>query len=400
MTRGPAPRIALLAALAFLGSCGGGGGAGGTRSCDPPGNYPVGVYRGPQLALPTPTSMTIAWTTTTSVIGAVEYGATSGYGSSVVESSPTTSHQISVSPLSPATTYHYRIDDAAAPAGGDHTFTTPPSSAATTARFAVIGDSGTGCPEEYDAIARIAAFGPDFVLGTGDMAYFDGTPFEVHFRYTIPFAPLSEAVPVFPCLGNHDVSTANGQPFLDAIVLPTNLADGTEHYYSFDWGPCHVVALDSNQDASVGSLQRAWLDTDLASSSAAWKFVFFHHPPYSSSSHGSELALRAALGPVFDARHVDVVFNGHDHDYERTYPMLASVATDAVEEPDFVSPAGTVYVVTGGGGQDLYPSGTSSFTAFSRSVHHVVQADVVGNVLTITALQIDGTILDRMSITK
>jgi hypothetical protein len=302
--------------------------------------------------------------------------------------------------LSPATTYHYRLRHDGVGIGGDHALTTPPSGGAAPVRFAVIGDSGTGCPEEYDAVARIRSFGPDFVLGTGDMAYESGTAAEVRTRFTVPFAPLLASVPVFPSLGNHDAATADGQPLLDALVLPTNAADGTERYYAFDWGPCHVVALDSNQDLSAASLQRAWLDQDLAASDAAWTFVFFHHPPYSSSSHGSDLALRASLGPVFDAHHVDVVFNGHDHDYERTYPMLAGGATDVAEEPAYVAPAGTVYVVTGGGGRGLYPSGTSSFTASSRSAFHVVVVDVSGGTLTLTSLALDASVLDRATITK
>src|SRR5204862_4503071 len=98
----------------------------------------------------------------------------------------------------------------------------------------------------------------------------------------------------------------------------------------------------------------------------------------SSSRHGSRPDLQASLGPVFEGRHVDVVFNGHDHDYERTFPMVGTTPTDTAMEPDYVSPAGPVFVVSGGGGNDLYTSGTSVFTAKSESVHHVTVVDVAG----------------------
>ena len=216
----------------------------------------------------------------------------------------------------------------------------------------------------------------------------------------MPFAPVFATTPAYAVIGNHDFEANNGQPLLDAMVLPTNTADGTERFYSFDWGNCHVAALDSSTTTAPGSPQATWLDADLAASTATWKFVVFHFPLYSSSHHGSNLEVRANLEPILNARHVDIVFNGHDHDYERSYPMLAGAATDVGSEPNYVDPQGTIYIVTGGGGQTLYPSGTSSFTATSASVHHVTQVDIVGSQLTLQAVQSDGTVLDTMTITK
>jgi hypothetical protein len=128
--------------------------------------------------------------------------------------------------------------------------------------------------------------------------------------------------------------------------------------------------------------------------------VYFHHPAYSSSSHGSTPSVDAELVPLFDAHGVDLVFNGHDHDYERTHPMLAGAPTSTTGGPADLDPSGTIYVVTGGGGKDLYPAGTNAFTAFSISAFHALAVDVAGGTLSVTAIRDDGATLDTFSITK
>ena len=78
-------------------------------------------------------------------------------------------------------------------------------------------------------------------------------------------------------------------------------------------------ALDRNH---VDRAQLAWLDTELAKSEDAWKFVFFHQPMYSSGArHGSNLPLRNALEPILVKHGVAAVFAGHDHFYERVKPQ-------------------------------------------------------------------------------
>lgn len=352
------------------------------------------------VARPFPDAVTIAFWSEASAVGSLEWGPTASYGSAVADPSPRTKHALVASGLSPATTYHYRILLGGTAAGLDHAFSTPPSSTTAPVRFVVLGDTGTGCAQEYAAIAKAAEQAPDFVLDTGDVAYDSGTANQVQSRFVVPFADLAATTPVFPVIGNHDADSAGGQPLLDAVVLPANAADPAGHYYSFDWGACHVIALDSNRSTAVGSAQDSWLASDLAAASAPWTFAFFHHPVYSSSSHGSTPALQRDLVPRFDAAGLDVAFSGHDHDYERTFPMRAGAPVDVAMEPDYVGPGATVYVVTGGGGKDLYAAGTSAFTAFSVSTFHVTLVEVAGPTLTLTAIGTEGTVLDRATITK
>jgi len=96
--------------------------------------------------------------------------------------------------------------------------------------------------------------------------------------------------------------------------------------------------------------------------------VAFHDTIYSSGSHGSDLTVRANLVPLFDKYGVDMVFMGDDHDYERTKPQRNNV----VVQPG----AGTVYVTTGGGGDQLRPVGSSTFTAYAESAFHFTRVTV------------------------
>ena len=123
-------------------------------------------------------------------------------------------------------------------------------------------------------------------------------------------------------------------------------------------------------------------------------------PALPAKQHGSDLDVRANLCPLLDRYGVDLVFSGHDHNYERTLPMLGGLVVDAGQDPDFIDPAGPIYVVTAGGGKDLYPNVRSDYTAYSESSFHFALIDVDGSDLTLTAVGAGGGILDRITITK
>ena len=129
-----------------------------------------------------------------------------------------------------------------------------------------------------------------------------------------------------------------------------------------------------------------WLENDLAQTRQPWKVVFFHAPFYTSGAHGFDPEvpqLRAALEPLFIQHGVDVVFNGHDHDYER------SVAH------------GVVYIVTGGGGATLYPQVLPNpASVYFTSTHHSVLVNVNGPTLSVSGVRSDGARFDEFSLHK
>ena len=98
--------------------------------------------------------------------------------------------------------------------------------------------------------------------------------------------------------------------------LPQGVHTPRHSYYDFRRGPVHLFALDSDRAQSEpASLveQQEWLQARLADSDAPWKFVYFHHPAYSSGPHGPHPLMQWP----FAQWGADAVFQGHDHNYER-----------------------------------------------------------------------------------
>jgi len=204
----------------------------------------------------------------------------------------------------------------------------------------------------------------------------------------------------FPSEGNHDSrpTNNNGAAYLDLFALPRNGAsasypDHAERYYSYDYGPVHFVALDTEfafQDVSRRAEQVAWLDADLAGTSQPWKVVYFHRSPYSAGGeHGSDLEVRAAFGPLFERHGVQLVVSAHEHIYERSKPWMEGTSGSPV-----------TYIVTGGGGGPLYPAGTDAWTAFSASRHHYLRATADTCTLRVEAVGLTGSTFDSTSLSR
>jgi tartrate-resistant acid phosphatase type 5 len=209
-------------------------------------------------------------------------------------------------------------------------------------RFAVIGDYGSGNRNEEDVANLIKSWSPDFIITTGDNNYPSGQASTIDHRigqffhgYIYPYSGVygegAAQNRFFPTLGNHDWMAPGAQPYLDYFTLP-----GNERYYDFIWGPVQFFAVDSdsNEPDSVSrkGVQANWLKEQLAASSAIWKIVYMHQPPYSSGLHGS---IDWARWP-YKSWGANAVLGGHDHDYER---LLID---------------GLPYFVNGLGGGDIY----------------------------------------------
>ena len=250
---------------------------------------------------------------------------------------------------------------------------TPTSS---TVRFAAVGDIGDGSNRPALVANAILAGHRerplDLILLLGDIIYPDGDVAEIA-KFREPYAPLiAEDLEMHVALGNHDIQT-DRDAFMDAFDMPAR-------WYTFVRGPVQFFALDSSRGVIEGA-QRSWLDRALARSRARWKVVFMHVPMFSSGIHGNNLALQQALQPLFDRYDVSLALAGHDHNYERTQPIL-----------------GTVYVVSGGG---CCPrsTGSQSFTARALTGLHFVVVEAGEDALHIEAFDPEGKSLDRVTLT-
>lgn len=242
--------------------------------------------------------------------------------------------------------------------------------------FAVIGDAGTGGTDQFRVARQLAeTYRRDpygLLLTVGDNVYGGDVVDRAKDVIDKPYKPLFDAGVEFrPSLGNHDVDDSDDLlETLETLGMP-------DRYYNFTEGPIDFFALDSNW---MSGAQMNWLREGLGCSDSQWQVVYMHHPLYSSGKHGSHTSLRDALEPLLVEAGADIVFSGHDHDYERSTPQH-----------------GVVHVVTGGAGH-LRDVGASEFTVVSKSELHFVLVEVTENSMDIKAINVDGVVIDSFSI--
>jgi hypothetical protein len=329
-----------------------------------------------------------------------------GGGRTAVAQTSGTDHALVLEGLPAATSVPYRVevDGAVAAEGVVRTPGAPATAAGRQAVLGVLGDFGTQGPIEHANVARLVERGVHAVLTVGDNAYPDGAPEDWDPALFRPLAPLLARATFWPVPGDHEYITPFAQAYLDAFVLPAG-PDG-ERYYSFDWGDVHVVALDSNclspLDAATAGCTAAsmlaWLDEDLAASRAPWKIALMHRPALATGRYGSFAAVQSALVPRFQEHGVDLVLQGHNHLYERTWPTRdgAPVATD------YDRRAAPVYVTAGGGGDWLYDFElpAAPWTAYREKTDQHLVLTVDGGSLKVESVRSNGTVHDSFTITK
>jgi predicted phosphodiesterase len=179
-------------------------------------------------------------------------------------------------------------------------------------KFGVIGDMGTGGTSQHETAKTLTSvrqgFPFSFVITLGDNIY--GSRDYVS-KFERPYqALLAAKVQFYASLGNHDDQN-------ERFYKNYNM-DG-KRYYTFEKGNVKFFVLDSTL---MDKLQLDWIDQALEASGSEWKIAYFHHPLYSTGrAHGPSLDLRSALEPLFVKHGVDVVFNGHEHFYQRIKPQ-------------------------------------------------------------------------------
>jgi acid phosphatase type 7 len=346
-------------------------------------------------------------------------------------------------------------------------------------RFVAIGDIGAGSANQKSAATQIFNSNPDFVAITGDIVYERGLASEYDTRFW-PIYNSNKIDSGFPMMkstlfvgapGNHDTDTRDLDKYPDALSyyyfwnqplngpvgkegsagLPVVAGNETNKQaflmaagknfpsmtnFSFDYGNAHWTIVDSNpyMDWTDSTLVK-WVADDLAKAKdATWRFVMYHHPGFNSAREHYEQQHMRLLSPIFEKGNVDIVFNGHVHNYQRTYPIRfkkdkngtllmggkdnKSVRGRVVNgawklDKSFdgkinTTPQGIIYIVTGAGGQELYnpeqnddPDTWQKFTdKFKSTEHSFTVADVDGKTLVVRQISADGKELDSFKIVK
>jgi predicted phosphodiesterase len=243
--------------------------------------------------------------------------------------------------------------------------------------IAVYGDTRSDHTAHQQVANLIVAAEPAVVFHTGDLVNNGNNPGDWTIFNSIA-GPLMTGAEYFPTLGNHEYQS---QLYFDNFNLPNN-----EQWYSVERNKIHFIVLNTSVSIDEGSEQYRWLDSNLAAVSDTVEFIaaVFHYPPYSSGAHAEdEVGLRESIVPLFQQCGVDIVFNGHDHNYERLHC------------------GGITYVVTGGGGAPL--RGQARVTECSEiflSTHHYCQVQRVGSRMYVRVYDLDSEVIDEFEIEK
>ncbi|XBI95631.1 hypothetical protein VPH35_032052 [Triticum aestivum] len=232
-------------------------------------------------------------------------------------------HHVTIGPLAPGTTYHYRCGKA----GDELTLRTPPASLPI--ELVVTGDLGQ-TRWTASTLAHIGGADYDMLLLPGDLSYAD-TQQPLWDSFGRLVQPLASARPWMVTEGNHEAEALPVVGFAPFVAynarwrMPHEESGSASNlYYSFDaaGGAAHVVMLGSYAEFEEGSEQRAWLERDLAGVDrrrTPWLLVLLHAPWYNTNQahQGEGEAMRAAMEALLYEARVDVVFSGHVHAYER-----------------------------------------------------------------------------------
>jgi predicted phosphodiesterase len=317
-------------------------------------------------------------------------------------------HEVHVCGLTPATTYYYQVGGG--PAGSEvwsatQSFTTVPQTGKVV--VGVLGDARDKVATWQLVQGRMKDAGVALQLFSGDVVL-AGSLESLYTQWLdaiwkdpgdqTKFWTLGQQMMV-AIAGNHENEAAQ---FYGNFAIPGE-GQWAEQYASFDVGNTHFVMIDDQPiatqeggDASKAIL--AWLDADLARANANRTKVPFivaisHRAIFSTSLHstdGDVLLTRKLLTPIFDKYAVDLVFNGHDHEYERSKPLKAGNPPSGAP----VVGAGTRYVVCAGAGADPYAVGSAQVdyrekaTAFGGSTPYIGTyglLELSGNTLTLHA---------------
>jgi len=269
-------------------------------------------------------------------------------------------------PLSPGKPVEYRVV-----LNGAAAFTATASVRAPAGqpfRCVVMGDVGTGSPQQKRVAYQVQRSQPEFVLIPGDFVYDNGRISEYQSSFFPAYtaevasddrgAPLLSACCFLGGRGQHDTEAAlethpDGHAFFLYWSFPLNgpvTSPDSRHVYplagaatreqsfrqaagqrfprmasySFDWGNSHWVVLDTwNPHIDwTDPVLRDWLRADIvAAREATWKIVSSYMPPFSSSTRYPQGQKMRVIVDILEETGVDLVFSGYAHSYQRTYPL-------------------------------------------------------------------------------
>ncbi|MEC3891250.1 metallophosphoesterase family protein [Nocardiopsis sp. LDBS1602] len=314
--------------------------------------------------------------------------------------------------LTPATAYDYRVGDGDTTLSAPRTFTTAAPDD-TPFDFLYFGDTQNDITEEAAPVVRAALQAqPDAALAlhAGDLINTSTNDAQWAEWYDA-YGPAAVKMNQLAAPGNHEYSGTTLSPqwtgqFPGSGNGPTNGADLPETTYYTDYQGVRFIVLNSNYRNAAPISRNAWLqeqarwlDQALTDNPGRWSVVTFHHPVFSNTPGRDNPELRNAWMPVFEDNDIDLVLQGHDHSYSR-----GNLTTNDTDDPTVQT--GPVYTVAVTGPK-MYDAHEGNWTdngarvrAHATDTQTYQSIEVDGTTLEYQARTIDGQIIDAFTIVK
>jgi hypothetical protein len=285
--------------------------------------------------------------------------------------------------------------------------------------FNIAAAGDWGCNSNTDkTVNSIKTQSPNLTLGLGDYSYESSADCWLDTIEPIYDSNNPNANNMQISIGNHENS---GSEDLNTYLNAFSLTRQFGQVYSFNFNNVHFLSMATEISYSTSSSQNAFVKQDLAAASQNpnidWIIVYFHKPMYSSpnscSSCSGESSLRDIYHPIFDQYGVDLVLEGHTHDYQRSFPIKFNsnsksnpIITDT-NRNTYNDPAGEIYAIVGTGGINFHSlSSQKSFIAFQQSKEFgFLNIDILNNGQTLVGKFLSNnrspsTPMDQFTITK
>jgi hypothetical protein len=266
-------------------------------------------------------------------------------------------------------------------------------------QIVAVGD--WGCSENTEKIVQdVKSMNPQSLLALGDYSY-DKTA-TCWFDIIKPVQSITKIN-----IGNHETE---GESMLNSYLNHFGLS---KQFYSFDINNVHVLTMATEEEPEPNSDQYNFVVNDLRKAAnnpdIKWIIVSLHRPIYTSpSASEASTSFRDPYHPLFDQYGVDLVLQGHNHNYQRTFPLNynpsepSNPVVTSTNASDYKNPNGAIFTIVGTGGVNLHGlSGSASFMAYQQdSKFGLLDMHFSDNKLDAKFVTNDGATMDHFSISK